>query len=150
MGGLIQGSLSAWQYINPNMLGFSGCSIELGYYLDEAARSRYSTQPLCRVVEVQPRAIWTPAHTAADGVRGDGPGDAALDRHYTDRAPGGVRDFLTTHARISAGSVVHVVTGKSTGVLLQLVRDMLDDQAANRVDEYAGMMGGGGWVVRVK
>ena len=77
---------------------------------------------------------------------------ATLDLHgYTaDQARLRVRDFLATHARISAGSVVHVITGKSTGVLLQLVRDMLDDQAANRVDEYAGMMGGGGWVVRVK
>ena len=77
---------------------------------------------------------------------------ATLDIHgYTaDQAQLRVRDFLTTHSRISAGSIVHVITGKSTGVLLQLVRDILNDQFAHHVDEYAGMMGGGGWVVRVK
>ena len=77
---------------------------------------------------------------------------ATLDLHgYTaDQAQLRVRDFLTTHSRISAGSVVHVITGKSTGVLLELVRDMLHDEAAHHVDEYAGMMGGGGWAIRVK
>jgi hypothetical protein len=30
------------------------------------------------------------------------------------------------------------------------VRDMLGHEAAIHVDEYAGMLGGGGWVVRVK
>ena len=66
-----------------------------------------------------------------------------------------LRDFITTHSHISAGNVVHVITGKGTGsegpaVLLELVRDMLDDEAADQVDEYAGMLGGGGWVIRVK
>lgn len=77
---------------------------------------------------------------------------ASLDLHgYTaDQAQLRVRDFLTTHSRISAGGVVHIITGKSTAVLLELVRDMLDDEAAHLVEEYAGMMGGGGWVVRVK
>ncbi len=79
-----------------------------------------------------------------------------LDLHgYTaDQARLRVRDFLTTHSRISAEGVVHIITGKGTGsaggaVLLELVRDMLDAEAANHVDEYAGMVGGGGWVVRV-
>ncbi len=78
--------------------------------------------------------------------------DATLDLHgYTaDQAQLRVRDFLTTHSRISAGSVVHVITGKGTGVLFELVRDMLAHEAAGHVDEYAGMLGGGGWVVRVK
>ena len=78
--------------------------------------------------------------------------DATLDLHgYTaDQARLRLRDFLTTHSRISAGSVVHVITGKSTAVLLELVRDMLDGETAHHVDEYAGMLGGGGWVVRVK
>ncbi len=77
---------------------------------------------------------------------------ATLDLHgYTaDQAQMRVRDFLATHSRVSAGSVVHVITGKSTGVLLEIVRDMLDGEAADQVDEYAGLMGGGGWVVRVK
>ena len=78
--------------------------------------------------------------------------DATLDLHgdTADQARLRVRDFLATHSHISAGSVVHVVTGKGTGVLLELVRDMLDGEAADRVNEYAGMLGGGGWVVRVK
>ena len=82
---------------------------------------------------------------------------ATLDLHgYTaDQARLRVRDFLTTHSRISAGSVVHIITGKGGGsesasVLLGLVRDMLGEEAADQVDEYAGMLGGGGWVVRVK
>ena len=77
---------------------------------------------------------------------------ATLDLHgYTvDQTRLRLRDFLTTHAHISAGSVVHVITGKSTAVLLDLVRDMLDGETAHLVHEYAGMLGGGGWVVRVK
>ena len=49
--------------------------------------------------------------------------DATLDLHgYTaDQAQLRVQDFLATHSRISAGSVVHVITGKGTGVLLELV-----------------------------
>ncbi len=75
-----------------------------------------------------------------------------LDLHgySADQARLRVRDFLTTHSRISAGSVVHIITGKGTAVLLELVRDMIGKEAASNVDEYAGMLGGGGWVVRVK
>jgi len=83
--------------------------------------------------------------------------EATLDLHgYTGpQARLRVRDFLTTHSRISAGGVVHVITGKGTGsqgggVLLELTRETLADEAADLVDEYAGMLGGGGWVVRVK
>ena len=36
------------------------------------------------------------------------------------------------------------------GVLLELTREALTGEAADLVDEYAGMLGGGGWVVRVK
>ncbi len=77
---------------------------------------------------------------------------ATLDLHgySADQARARVRDFLATHSRISAGSVVHLITGKSTAVLLDLVREMLGDEVAHFVDEYAGMLGGGGWVVRVK
>ena len=77
---------------------------------------------------------------------------ARLDLHgYTaDEARPRVLDFLATHARISAGSVVHIITGKSTAVLLECVRDMLADELGKQVDDYAGMMGGGGWVVRMQ
>jgi len=61
-----------------------------------------------------------------------------------------LRDFLTTYAHISTGSVVHIITGKSTAVLLELVRDLLDEDDDDRVKEQAGMLGGGGWVVRLK
>ena len=66
-----------------------------------------------------------------------------------------LRDFITTHAHASAGQVVHVITGKGSGsegpaVLWELVRGMLDDEATNQIDEYAGMLGGGGWVIRFK
>jgi DNA-nicking Smr family endonuclease len=65
-----------------------------------------------------------------------------------------VRDFLTTHRRISAGSVVHMVTGKGTrsdgeAVLLGLVQGMLAEEVAECVAEHAGLLGGGGWVVRL-
>ncbi len=77
---------------------------------------------------------------------------ATLDLHgYTGpEAQLRVRDFLTTHSRISAGSVVHIITGKGTGVLLELTRETLEGEAAHHVDEFAGMLGGGGWVVRLK
>jgi DNA-nicking Smr family endonuclease len=82
---------------------------------------------------------------------------AALDLHgYTAvQARPRVRDFLATHSRVSAGSVVHIITGKGANspghaVLLGLVRDMFADEVADWVDEYAGLPGGGGWVVRVR
>lgn len=81
---------------------------------------------------------------------------AELDLHgYTSaQARPRVRDFLTTHSRASSGSVVHIVTGKGAGsegapVLPGLVREMLDHEVAHMVERYAGMPGGGGWVVRV-
>ncbi len=73
-----------------------------------------------------------------------------LHGHAVDQARSSVRDFLATHSRTSAGSVVHIITGKSTGVLLGIVRDMLNGEVAHQVDKFAGMMGGGGWVVRLK
>lgn len=77
---------------------------------------------------------------------------ATLDLHgySADQARLRVRDFLATHSSVSSGSVVHIITGKSTGVLLELVRDMLHNEGADQVDEFAGMVGAGGWVVRVK
>jgi len=78
-----------------------------------------------------------------------------LHGHSAAQAELRVRDFLATHYRISTGNVVHIITGKGIrsegdAVLLEFVRDMLDDEAADHVDEYLGMLGGGGWVLRVK
>ena len=82
---------------------------------------------------------------------------AMLDLHgYTGaQAQQRVRDFLATHSRISAGHVVHIVTGKGTrshgeAVLPGLVRSMLSDDVSEHVSEYAGLLGGGGWVVRLR
>ena len=66
-----------------------------------------------------------------------------------------VRDFIITHSRFAAGRVVHVITGKGThsegpAVLWELVRDMLADEVAEYVDEFSGMVGGGGWVIRLE
>ena len=82
---------------------------------------------------------------------------ATLDLHgYTGaQARQRLRDFLTTQSRISGGCVVHLVTGKGTrsdgeAVLLGLVRVILADELAEHVAEYAGLLGGGGWVVRLR
>ena len=82
---------------------------------------------------------------------------ASLDLHglTAAQAQRRLRDFITTHGNASSGQVVHVITGKGSGsegpaVLWELVRGMLADQAMEKVDEYAGMLGGGGWVIRLK
>ena len=82
---------------------------------------------------------------------------ATLDLHGLTREQGRrrVRNLLTTHSRISAGRTVHIITGKGAGsvaapVLRDLVRDMLVGEMAAQVADFAGMMGGGGWVVRVR
>lgn len=82
---------------------------------------------------------------------------ATLDLHGYSGAQARPRaqDFLTTHSRISPGSVVHIITGKGArsggdAVLPELVRGMLENEASDHVAEYAGMLGGGGWVVRVR
>ena len=81
---------------------------------------------------------------------------ATLDLHGYARAQAQQRvlDFFVTHSRISGGAVVHVITGKGTrsdgeAVLLGLVRGMLTDEVAEHVAERAGLLGGGGWVVRL-
>jgi len=82
---------------------------------------------------------------------------ATLDLHHLTgaQAQAQVRNLLKSHSRISGGRVVHIITGKGVRsggapVLHGLVRDMLTEEMAEHVDEYAGMMGGGGWVVRVR
>ena len=82
---------------------------------------------------------------------------ASLDLHglTAAQAQRRLRDFITTHGNASSGRVVHIITGKGSGsegpaVLWELVREMLADEAMEQVDEYAGMLGGGGWVIRLK
>ena len=82
---------------------------------------------------------------------------ASLDLHGLTvvQAEPRVLDFITSHSRFSSGRVIHVITGKGThsegpAVLWQLVQHMLEDEVAEHVDEYSGMIGGGGWVIRVE
>ena len=82
---------------------------------------------------------------------------ATLDLHglTSAQAKRRVRDFITTQSVVAPEQVVHIITGKGThsegpAVLWALVRDMLDDEVAGRVVEYSGMLGGGGWVIRLR
>jgi DNA-nicking Smr family endonuclease len=81
---------------------------------------------------------------------------AVLDLHGYGAAQAEARlaDFLRTHATLSPGRVVHVVTGRgnrseATPVLPGLVRRRLDDELAPWVGESAGLPGGGGVAVRL-
>jgi len=105
----------------------------------------------------RPKEVSTPPPKATGlaGLLSETP-VATLDLHgYSGaQAQQRVRDFLTTNSRISAGSVVHIVTGKGTrsdgdAVLLGLVRGMLAAEVSEHVAEHAGLLGGGGWVVRL-
>ena len=65
-----------------------------------------------------------------------------------------VRDFFRTHAQISRGRVVHIITGKGTGsdgpaVLPKVVNQMLAGELDEYVAERAGLFGGGGIAVRL-
>lgn len=65
-----------------------------------------------------------------------------------------VRDFVLTHARISRGRVVHIITGKGTRsegqpVLPGVVQELLGGSLARHVAEVAGLPGGGGFALRL-
>jgi len=79
-----------------------------------------------------------------------------LDLHgmSADQAEARVRFFFQRHATTSPGRVVHVITGKgirSEGapVLLELVREMLQQDLSRVVAEWAGLHGGGGFAARM-
>jgi DNA-nicking Smr family endonuclease len=78
-----------------------------------------------------------------------------LHGHTAAQAEARLRDFLRTHATVSTGRVVHVVTGRGSRseaapVLPSLVRRLLDEELAGRVAESAGLPGGGGVAVRMR
>jgi len=82
---------------------------------------------------------------------------ATLDLHglTASEARRSLHNFTQRHCRMSAGKVVHVITGKGTGsegraVLWELVQDTLNRESSEHVAEHAGMLGGGGWVMRLK
>lgn len=79
-----------------------------------------------------------------------------LDLHglNADQARTRVRFFFQRHVETSPGRVVHIITGKgirSEGapVLLELVREMLQEDRNPGVAEWAGLHGGGGFAVRI-
>ncbi len=79
-----------------------------------------------------------------------------LDLHGDDAltAERRVRDFVHTHARISAGQVVHVITGRGRGsgarpVLRGRVKSLLDGELRAFVAERDLDLDEGGWLVRL-
>lgn len=76
-------------------------------------------------------------------------GDRALDAERR------VRDFIRTHARISSGKVVHVITGKGRGsagrpVLPGVVRRVLGGDVARFVADFDRDLDEAGFLIRLK
>jgi hypothetical protein len=87
----------------------------------------------------------------------DAPPVATLDLHG-DTALGAerrVRDFIRTHARISGGRVVHVITGRGRGssgppVLPGVVRRVLRGDVARYVDDWDRDLDEAGYLIRIR
>jgi hypothetical protein len=76
-------------------------------------------------------------------------GDIALDAERR------VRDFIRTHARISSGKVIHVITGKGRGsggrpVLPGVVRRVLAGDVARFVADFDRDLDEAGFLIRLK
>lgn len=76
-------------------------------------------------------------------------GDTALDAERR------VRDFIRTHARISRGQILHVITGRGRGsqgrpVLPGVVRHVLGGEVAQFVDDYDRDLDEAGYLIRLK
>ncbi len=66
-----------------------------------------------------------------------------------------MRDFVQTHARVSSGQVVHLITGRGLGsrgapVLRGRVRTLLDGDLSRFVAEREMDLDEGGWLVRLR
>jgi len=66
-----------------------------------------------------------------------------------------VKDFIRTHARISRGKVVHIITGRGMGsggkaVLPGAVRRALGSEVARFVAEYDKDLDEAGYLVRIE
>jgi len=75
-------------------------------------------------------------------------GDTALEAERR------VKDFVATHARISRGQVLHIITGRGLGsrgraVLPGAVRKALDSEVRRYVDEYDRDLDEAGFLVRL-
>ena len=76
-------------------------------------------------------------------------GDTALDAERR------VKDFITTHARISKGGVVHIITGRGMGskgkaVLPGVVRRTLTSEIERFVAEFDRDLDESGFLVRLR
>ena len=76
-------------------------------------------------------------------------GDTALEAERR------VRDFIRTHARISSGRVIHVITGKGRGsagrpVLPGVVRRVLGGDVARFVADFDRDLDEAGFLIRLK
>jgi DNA-nicking Smr family endonuclease len=76
-------------------------------------------------------------------------GDTALEAERR------VKDFVRTHARISRGKVIHVITGRGRGspgkaVLPGAVRRALASEVARFVEEYDKDLDEAGFLVKIK
>ena len=74
-------------------------------------------------------------------------GDTALEAQRR------LRDFVTTHARISRGEVVHIITGRGSGrrpVLPGAVRKTLSGEVGRFVEEFDKDLDEAGYLVRLK
>ena len=87
----------------------------------------------------------------------DAPTAAHLDLHGDDAlsAERRVRDFIQTHARVSRGQVVHIITGRGRGsrghpVLRGRVRILLSGELSRFVEEFEMDLDEGGWMVRIR
>jgi DNA-nicking Smr family endonuclease len=76
-------------------------------------------------------------------------GDTAMDAERR------VKDFVSTHARISKGRVIHIVTGRGLGspgraVLPGAVRKALGSEIRRFVEEYDKDLDEAGFLVRLR
>lgn len=76
-------------------------------------------------------------------------GDTALEAQRR------VRDFVTTHSRISRGKVIHIITGRGLGsrgraVLPGAVRTALSSEIRRFVEEFDQDLDEAGFLVRMK
>ena len=87
----------------------------------------------------------------------DAPPVATLDLHGDTalEAERRVRDFIRTHARISGGRVIHVITGRGRGspgspVLPGVVRRVLGGEVARYVDDWDRDLDEAGYLIRIR
>ena len=74
-------------------------------------------------------------------------GDTALEAERR------VRDFVTTHARISKGKVIHIITGRGSRgrpVLPGAVRKTLSGKVSRFIEEFDKDLDEAGFMVRLK